>query len=92
MEVTYHKCVAVNRFTPHAISQRDVTTLGHEARDDPVEWAAFEVQWLATLPFALLSCDQCPEVLNLFRQQQNRRGWAAVTGMMGTFPLTGLPQ
>ena len=67
-EVFVCELAAVDGLAPGAISLREVSALGHEPRDDPVEDRALEVERLATLlADALLAGAESPEVLARLR-------------------------
>mmetsp|Transcript_53334 Transcript_53334/g.152148 ORF Transcript_53334/g.152148 Transcript_53334/m.152148 type:complete len:262 (-) Transcript_53334:41-826(-) len=62
------KLVPVDRLAPHAVPLRDIASLAHEARDDPVEHAALVVERLAGLADPLLASGERPEVLHGLRR------------------------
>ena len=58
---------AVDGLTARAVHAREVATLAHEARYDPVKNAALVVQWSATLPNALFTCTERAEIFSSLR-------------------------
>ena len=47
----------------------EVTALGHEAGDDPVELRSFVMQWRAFLANSFVASAQGPEILSCFGYQ-----------------------
>mmetsp|Transcript_97329 Transcript_97329/g.231568 ORF Transcript_97329/g.231568 Transcript_97329/m.231568 type:complete len:209 (-) Transcript_97329:225-851(-) len=60
------KLLSIDGLTTGSICFCEIPALAHEARDDAMENAAFEGQWLPGLAFALLSGAQAAEVLCCF--------------------------
>ena len=67
LEVFIRELSAINALTAPTTSVGEVTSLGHEARDDPVEGGALEVKRLARPTHALLASAECTEVLRCLR-------------------------
>mmetsp|Transcript_23780 Transcript_23780/g.39869 ORF Transcript_23780/g.39869 Transcript_23780/m.39869 type:complete len:206 (-) Transcript_23780:429-1046(-) len=57
------KLLAVDGLATRAVASGEVATLAHESRDDAMELASLEMQWLAHLALALLPRAQRSEVL-----------------------------
>ena len=65
-EVLVREGAAVDRLTACAVADREVATLGHEARDDPMEVAPFVVERLSASSLPLLTSAEGTEVLRSF--------------------------
>ena len=66
VEVLVSELGAIDRLTTGSIASSEISTLGHEARDDAVELAALEVKILATVTFSSGSSSERGEVLHSF--------------------------
>ena len=62
LEVFVFEFVSVNGFTSSSIAVCKITTLSHEARDDAMEGAAFEVQILSFVTLSFLASTESSEV------------------------------
>ena len=67
VEILVLKFGAVDAFAACSITSGEVSTLSHEAINDPVEFAAFEMKRLARLSCSLFSGTESTEVLRSFR-------------------------
>lgn len=56
LEVLVVKGVAVDGLSSGAVAGGEIATLAHELRDDAMEDAALEVQWLSTCPHSFFTC------------------------------------
>merc|ERR1719476_983324 len=65
-EILVGELASIDGLAASAVASGEVASLAHEVRDDPMESAALEVQWLARLPRALLASAEAPEVLDGF--------------------------
>ena len=65
-EVFIFEFPAINAFTTSSVSSREITTLSHKARNDSMEFASFEMEWLALCTCTLFSCAKRTEVFRCF--------------------------
>lgn len=64
LEVLVGEFLPVDGLTASSVASREVSTLAHEVRDDPMEFASFEMEWLSLLSHSLLSGAESSEVLS----------------------------
>jgi hypothetical protein len=62
LKVLILELLAVNGFSASAIPSSKITALDHKLLDHAVEKRSFEVQWLSTLAYPLLTRAERPEV------------------------------
>ena len=67
VEVLIGEFEPVDGLAALTIAVSEVAALGHEAVDDAMEAAVFEVQWLPLPPITLLSSAQSPKILSSAR-------------------------
>ena len=53
---------AIDTFTTSSVPPREITSLTHESRNHAMEFAAFIMQWYATVPHPLFAGTQCAKV------------------------------